>query len=178
MLAAMFFAVPRAAIAAGPDPVIAGLLSAGSTVLPITVAAGLLGTGRGAEEGIRFDVSLSCIALGSIAGPSVGQIYASGGTDAIVTFVLRILTGAVMTTGLGFWLRSDDPEHTRTGRAMFVLGAIPTTFLGVWDWFGAASAAKQTRYRQGHASVELEVPELDPELVSLMTCPGPIPCGI
>lgn len=174
----MVCAVPRAAIAAGPDPVLAGLLSAGSTLLPITIAGGLLGTGRGSEEGIRFDVSLTCIALGSIAGPSVGQIYASGGSDAIVTFVLRILTGAVMTTGLGFWLRSQEPERERTGRAMFILGAIPTTFLGVWDWFGAASSAKQTRYRQGHAQRSDLTPELDPELVSLMNCPGPIPCGI
>jgi hypothetical protein len=135
----------------------------------------LLGTGRGSEEGIRFDVSLACIAVGSIVGPSVGQIYASGGTDAIITFVLRVITGSVMTTGLGFSLRSEDPTTKRTGTAMLVLGGIPTAFLGVWDWFGAASSAKQTRYRQGHAGIA--PPDLDPELVSLATC-GAIPCAL
>lgn len=175
-VAALFCAIAPEARAAGPDPVIAGLLSAGSTVLPISVAAGLLLNGRGADEGVRFDISLACVAIGSIAGPSVGQIYGKGGVDAIVTFVLRFFTGGLMTTGLGLRLRSDDETTRSTGTAMLVLAGIPTAFLGIWDWFGAASSAKQTRYREGHASF---IPEdVSPELVSLMSCPRAIPCGI
>jgi len=81
-----------------------------------------------------------------------------------------------MTTGLGLRLRSDDATTRSTGTAMLVLAGIPTAFLGIWDWFGAASSARQTRYREGHASFTTD--DLSPELVSLMTCPRAIPCGI
>ncbi len=149
------------------------MLSAGSTVLPIGIASGLLLTGRGPEEGIRFDVGLTAIAVGAIVGPSVGQIYGQGGVDAVVTFILRMITGSVMTVGLGFMMRSDDESAQSAGRALFVLGGIPTAFLGIWDWFGAASAAKQARYREGHAHVELTR-----ELISIARCQSAIPCAL
>lgn len=164
--------VPAVAQAA-PDPVVAAMLSAGSTVLPIGIASGLLLTGRGPKEGIRFDVGVSMVALGAIAGPSVGQIYGQGGVDAVVTFILRMITGGVMTVGLGYAIRADDEGAQDAGKALFVLGGIPTLFLGVWDVFGAASAAKQARYREGHAQVEL-----DAELRSILRCQSAIPCAL
>jgi hypothetical protein len=142
---------PRTASAA-PDPTIASLLSAGSTLVPLGITAALLLTGPGKDEDVRFDLALFTMATGSIVGPSIGQIYASGGVDAVVTFILRMLTGALMVTGTGLALRSGNAQDA--GVALAVLGAVPTLFLAAWDVFGAASSAKAARYAEGHAPGE------------------------
>lgn len=157
---------------AAPDPVIAGLLSAGSTLLPVAVGTGLLLTGRGSEEGIRFDIGISAVGIGAVIGPSVGQLYAGGGIDALVSFILRAITGAIMTVGIGLKLRGDE-DNQGAGTALAVVGGIPTGLLAIYDVYAATKAAQQARYREGHAVLpEQEVQKL----VSIARC-GPIPCA-
>lgn len=161
------------ALGAAPDPLFAALLSTGSTAIPVGISGGLLLFGRGKAEGIRFDLGITALAVGASFGPSVGQIYGDGGTDAVVAFVLRTLTTGVMVTGAAISMRGDEGA-AGAGDALFVLGAIPTTLLAVWDIFGAASSARAARYRAGHSgSAALE---LEPSVLSLLRCPGPIPC--
>lgn len=156
---------------AAPDPVIAGLLSAGSTVIPVAVGSGLLLTGRGSDEGVRFDIGISAVGIGAVLGPSVGQLYAGGGIDALVSFILRAITGAIMTVGIGLKLRGDE-DNQGAGTALAVVGGIPTGLLAIYDVYAATKAAQQARYREGHAVV----PERELErLVSIARC-GPIPC--
>ncbi|MCK6551543.1 hypothetical protein L6R52_37260 [Myxococcota bacterium] len=157
--------------AAAPDPTIAALLSTGSTVLPIAATTGLWTSGRGADEGLRFDLGLVFLATGAIAGPSIGQIYGSGGSDAVVTFILRMLTGTLMTVGTGLWVRSDNTKDA--GRALAILGGIPTVFLAGWDIFGAAESARESTRRERMVA-DLG---LTPDLLSVLAC-GPIPCVI
>src|SRR5262252_4700249 len=94
---ATLIAILPARVEAAPNPTIASLLSVGSTIIPVGIAASLLLTGRGADEGLRFDLSITFLAIGSVAGPSVGQLYGQGGWDALLSFLLRAVTGAVMT---------------------------------------------------------------------------------
>ena len=157
---------------ANPDPVIAGLLSAGSTVLPLSVSAGLLLTGRGPDEGLRFDIAMGTLAVGSIAGPSIGQIYGRGGTDALITFLLRTVTGSAMTTGVGLRLRGNEAQQ-ETGMALAIIGGIPTVFLAIWDIVGAARSAREVRYRASSGAAWVPI---TPELADVARC-GPIPCG-
>ena len=158
---------------AAPDPVIASLLSTGSTLIPVAIGTGLLTTGRGADEGLRFDMALGTIALGSIAGPTVGMLYGEAGIDALVTFLLRLLTGGIMVAGLGLRLRGG--ENVRgLGLALLVVGAIPTGLLAIYDIFAAASAATEARRASGIGGSSASL--LAPELLSIARC-GPVPCS-
>ena len=162
-------AAPRTADAA-PDPVIASVLSASATAVPLALAAVLLGTGRGAEEGIRFDAGMVTLGLGSILGPSVGQMYARGGVDAFVTWLLRAVTGAVMLTGVGFRLRGPTNRKI-LGTSLAITGAVPTGLLAIYDIYAASVSATEARYNRSDA--QMSVPR---ELVSVALC-GPIPCA-
>jgi hypothetical protein len=145
---------------AAPDPVIASALSVGSTLVPIGITGILFFTGNGYDETVRFDLGMTTLALGSVFGPSIGQIYAGGGVDAWVTFFLRIITGGVMVTGTGLALKGTGEGAQTAGTALAVIGAVPTVFLAAWDVFGAAKAAKAARYREGHAFEQDATPRL------------------
>lgn len=161
--------VPFAAEAA-PDPVLAPLLSAGATLLPIGVTAGLWAGGRGTEEGIRFDVGLTFLGIGAIFGPSVGQIYAQGGGDAWVSFILRAITGSIMLTGIGLWARADDTGVQSAGQALAIVSGIPTVFLAVYDTIGASSSAIEAARKSGHGRVAMEVRTDFEEIQGLALC--------
>src|SRR5688572_25238517 len=109
---ATLIAVLPARVDAAPNPVIASLLSVGSTLIPVGIGTGLLLTGRGADEGLRFDLALATIAVGSIAGPTVGQLYGQGGWDTLVSFLLRALTGSIMTIGIAFDIRGNEDTES------------------------------------------------------------------
>ncbi len=174
---ALAFAVttlPAKRAEAAPEPVVASLLSVASTLVPLAITAGLFFTGRGVDEGIRFDVGLTTLGLGAIVGPSVGQIYGKGGGDAFITFLLRGVTGGVMLTGVGLRVRGRE-DLQGLGTALSLLGGIPTFFLALWDIIGAATSAKQARYDAGHGyRTALDLPD---DLISVAVC-GPIPCGV
>ncbi len=153
---ATLLAILPARVDAAPNPAIASLLSVGSTLIPIGVATGLLLTGRGADEGLRYDISMGAIAIGSIVGPSVGQLYGEGGWDALLSFVLRAITGSIMTLGIGFHLRGNEDTHS-AGIALAVVGGIPTGLLAIYDVWAAQDSAKEAKYREGHA--EMPAPE-------------------
>lgn len=164
-------AAPEPARAA-PDPVVASVMSAAATLVPVGVGIALLTTGRGFEEGIRFDFGMGSIAAGSIAGPSVGLIYADGGWDAVITFLLRAVTGSVMLTGLGFKLRGAE-ERDGLGLALSLVGGVPTGLLALYDVYAAARSAQQSRYEEGHARLRRSASEL----ADVALC-GPIPCPV
>ncbi|MCC7380450.1 MAG: hypothetical protein IT384_01365 [Deltaproteobacteria bacterium] len=149
---------PRRAEAA-PDPTLAVLLSAASTAVPLLVTGALWLTGEGVDEGIRFDVGLTCLGLGAILGPSIGQIYGQGGTDAWVSFFLRGATGAVLLTGVGLAARGQDEGIRGAGVALAVVGGIPTTLLALYDIVDSHSSAIEAAQRKGHGRIaELETP--------------------
>ena len=163
-------ATPRRAEAA-PDPVIASMMSVGAMAIPLTLTAILWGTGQGKSEGIRFDIGMVSLGIGSALAPSVGQIYAGGGTDALVTFLLRTVTTGVMLTGVGFRLRG--PENRQTfGLALAITAAVPTAFLAFYDVYAASVSAREARYEAGYARVAVP-----PELIGVALC-GPIPCAV
>ncbi len=149
-IAVAFASLAPSRAEAAPDPVIASMLSLSSTLVPIGVTGVLFFTGNGTDENVRFDLGLTTLALGAILGPSIGQIYAHGGVDAWVTFFLRIITGGIMVAGTGLAFRGVQDAQT-AGVALAILGAVPTAFLAGWDIFGAASAARAQRYKEGHA---------------------------
>ncbi len=168
-------ALPVSRAEAAPEPVVASLLSVASTLVPLAVTAGLFFTGRGTDEGIRFDIGMTTLGLGVIVGPSVGQIYGSGGVDAFLTFLLRGVTGATMLTGIGLRVRGRDEGIQSLGTALSVIGAIPTLLLALWDIIGASTSAKQARYDAGHGyRTSLSVPD---DLIGVAVC-GPIPCPV
>lgn len=142
-------AVPQEAVAA-PDPTIAVLLGAGGTAIPLAVSGALLFAGRGYDEGIRFDLGLAFLAVGASVGPSFGKIYAEGGGDAWVTFLLRTATTAILTTGVGLSLRGDTEGLQTAGNALSVLGGIPTGLLAIYDIATSASSAVEAGRRRGH----------------------------
>lgn len=156
---------------AAPDPLIASLISAGSTVVPLAVSGTLLFTGRGSDEGVRYDFGLLFLGFAAIPGPSMGQIYGDGGVDAVVTFLLRAVTGSVLLLGTGYALRGDETQ-TGTGTALLWLGGIPTGLLALWDIYAASVSAQESRYQEGHADLAL-----DRALVDVARC-GPIPCPL
>lgn len=163
---------PRSS-AAAPDPTIASLLSLGSTLVPVGVSGALLFQRRGSDEGLRFDLGLTFLGMGAIGGPSVGQFYAGAGGDAVVTLLLRALTGAVLLVGTGLALRGDGGTQD-AGEALAVLGGVPTVLLAAWDVIGAASSAREARYREGHGpATSIATPA---DIASLARCPGPVPC--
>jgi hypothetical protein len=109
LIAASLLSFARPAFADRPDPSIAVLLSAASTVVPLGGAALLFFTGPGYHEAIRVDLGMVFAALGTLLGPSIGQIYAHGGTDAWVTFFLRGVTGTVLRSS-----RASRPGCSRS----------------------------------------------------------------
>jgi hypothetical protein len=155
---AAVLAFPASALAA-PDPTLASLLSAGSTALPLGITAGLWLTGAGTDEGLRFDIGMTTLGIGAILGPSVGQIYAQGGTDAWVSFVLRAITGGIMVTGVGIMARGDEQAHS-AGTALAVLGGIPTGLLALYDIIGASSSAVAAAQRKGHGPAASALPPI------------------
>ncbi|MEL7372627.1 MAG: hypothetical protein AAFN74_27120 [Myxococcota bacterium] len=157
-----------------PDPVNAVVLSTSSTLVPLGIAAGLLATGDGSREGIRFDLALAFTALGATVGPSVGQFYARGGTNAWVTLGLRLATSTAMTAGMGVKLRGA-PEDQTLGNALLWLGLVPTTLLGLYDIVTAYSTARESKYRDTQIARRTEL-GLTPELVSVARC-GAMPCS-
>lgn len=161
---------PRPAHAA-PDPVVASLMSVGATAIPLTLSTILLATGRGSDEGIRYDAGMATLALGAIVAPSAGQIYAGGGTDAFVTFLLRAVTGAVMVTGVGYRLRGA-PNRQTMGMALALTGGVPTGLLAIYDIYAASVSATEARYKEGHAQLVLPA-----DLIGVARC-GPIPCQV
>ena len=165
--------MPRTAVAEDPDPVNAVLLSTGSTLVPLGIATGLLATGRGKSEGIRFDVAMAFTGIGSVIGPSVGQFYARGGTNAWVTLGLRLATSATMTTGLALRLRGGEGDRD-LGTALFWVGLVPTALLGLYDIITAYGTAKDTKYR---GAVVRQSSGLTPELLNVAVC-GPVPCEV
>ena len=162
---ATLIAILPARVEAAPNPTIASLLSVGSTLIPVGVGTGLLLTGRGPDEGIRFDVGVTTIAIGSIAGPTVGQLYGKGGWDALVSFILRAITGSVMSVGIALHLRGNEDSQS-AGLPLLILGAIPTVLLAAYDVWAAQDSAKEARYREGHASV----PAKETRRSALATC--------
>lgn len=142
----------RPAQATGPDPTLATVLSLASTLTPMAVTAGLWATGRGPEEGIRFDVGIGALAVGAIVGPSIGQFYAEAGTNAWVSLLLRSVTGSIMLTGVGFWARGAE-EDAGLGQALTVVGGVPTTLLALYDIVDASSSAVEARRNRATASL-------------------------
>ena len=168
---ALISGTPAVSAAAQPDPVNAVVLSAAGTAVPVAVAAGLLADG-GADEGVRFNLSLAALGIGAAVGPSVGQFYAGGGTNAWVTLGLRAATGATMTTGLGIRLRGEDDQQT-LGTALFWIGLVPTVLLGLYDIITVYGTASQARYLDSPIADQAG---LTPELYSVAVC-GPVPCA-
>ena len=165
--------LPRTTFAAGePDPVNAILLSTGSTLVPLGIAASLLTTGRGKDEGARFDASMAFTGIGSVLGPSVGQFYAGGGTNAWVTLGLRAVTGATMTAGLAIRLRGPE-EDRALGNALFWVGLVPTALLGLYDIITAYGTARESKYRDA----PIAGTGLTHDLISVAVC-GPVPCSV
>jgi len=135
---------------AAPDPTVAAVISVASTLVPLGVTAGLWATGRGPDEGVRFDIGLAAMAVGSILGPSAGQIYAEADSDAWISFVLRFATGAVMVAGSGLWLRGPSEGAQEAGKALTFVGAIPTAILAGWDIYSSAANSVEWARRQGY----------------------------
>lgn len=148
----------KPALATGPDPTLATVLSVASTLTPMAVTAGLWATGRGPEEGVRFDVGMGALAVGTIVGPSIGQFYAEAGTNAWVSLLLRSVTGSIMLTGVGFWARGAE-EDEGLGQALTVVGGVPTTLLALYDVIDASSSAVEAR--RNRATAALPPPALD-----------------
>lgn len=160
---------PSSAVqAAPPDPANAAVLGTVATLFPIGLGAGLLASGRGADDDARFTAALTSISVGAVFGPTTGQLYAGAGVDAVVTLVLRAVTGGLSVSGLGLTLRGSDDE-VPTGAALFVVGGLTTLALAVYDILETPSTAREARIRGS-----LESHELD-ELYSVAVC-GPFPC--
>ncbi|MFO0723793.1 MAG: hypothetical protein U1E65_08435 [Myxococcota bacterium] len=166
---------PLRPVHAAPDPTIATVLSAASTVVPLAVTVALWTPAPGVGEDVRFNMGMTFIGIGSILGPSVGQIYAEAGGDAVVSFILRSITATVMLVGSGYWARSE--EHRGLGQALTIVGGVPTALLALYDIFGASSSAIAAAAQSGHGvSGSEEVPlryELSTSLRLCMAGVGP-----
>jgi len=142
---------PRVSLAA-PDPVLATALSAASTLVPIAATTSLWATGRGIDEGVRFDLGMVFLGLGAIAGPSIGQFYAEGGTNAVLSLILRTITGGVMLGGIGLIGRGGESGQD-VGTALTLIGGIPTALLALYDIIDASDTAIEARRRRATAMV-------------------------
>ena len=124
---------PRVAHATGPDPLVAGLLSAATTIVPISLTLILWVPEDGIKEDVRFNTGIVALGLGSILGPSIGGFYAGGESDTWITLILRTLTGALMLSGIGLAAQGELASSRDLGRALAWSGAIPTGLLLLYD---------------------------------------------
>lgn len=151
---------------AAPKPGVARTLSAASFAVPVASGVLMLSTSRGTSSDNRLYTGLALISLGAAAGPSVGQWYAKGKTNAWVTFGLRTLSTGMMTSGSILWARGD-PSLDGLGVALAIIGGGLTGTLSLYDIVDAGRTARQTRYQSGFAQLEL---------ADIARC-GAFPCG-
>ena len=141
-----------------PDPVNAVLLCAASTALPVAVGSVVLSTGRGADEGVRLSSGLALIGGGAAVGPSIGQFYGRGGTNAWVTLGLRLVRSRVSgllshrghcSPAVGRGHASSAAGSTRTtSSASATLGSAAAALLTSAGWSSSAEVMRvETRSR-------------------------------
>lgn len=164
-----FSIAPATASAAGPEPANASILSATATILPIAVGGSLLLTGRRDSEGVRLASAFTTMGIGAAVGPSIGQFYAGGGVDAVVTLLLRSLTTGMTATG-GLLALRGGPDEEPTAIALMVVGGLTTVALAVFDIVDAADTARESKIRSASLDPELR------ELMEIAQC-GPFPCS-
>ncbi|MEM1023942.1 MAG: hypothetical protein AAGD10_00210 [Myxococcota bacterium] len=164
MLGLMFFGAVEAK--AAPKPGVARTLSAASFALPVASGVIMLGTSRGTASDNRLYTGLALISTGAAVGPSVGQWYAKGGTNAWVTFGLRTLSTGMMTSGSIVRARADE-SLDGLGLALALIGGGLTGALSIYDIVDAGKTAREARYESGFARLQLE---------DIARC-GPFPCG-
>ena len=154
---------------AAPKPGVARALSISSTLLPLGAGLLLLTTDDGVRSDNRFYVGMGFVTLGASVGPSVGQWYAGGGTDAWTTFALRTLSSGMMTGG-AIGMARGDPSVETLGTALASIGGVLTGALLLYDVIDAGRTAKQARYRSGFALTRQQ------GLLRVARC-GAFPCG-
>ena len=133
-----------------PDPVVAVLMSLGSTLIPIALGTILWTQDRGVDEGFRYDAGFVFLALGGILGPSTGKFYADQESDAWATLLVRGLTGSMGLAGCALWLRGEEAQTRNNGRALAAIGLSTTSLFAVYDIWTAGSAALQTQRQRGY----------------------------
>ena len=151
IIATVLMSSSRPAVAADqPDPVVAVLMSLGSTLIPIALGTVLWTQERGVDEGLRYDMGFIFFSIGGILGPSTGKFYADQESDAWITLVLRGITGSMGMAGCGLWLRGEEAQTRNNGRALAAIGIGTTGLLAVYDIWSAGSAALETQRRRGY----------------------------
>ena len=133
-----------------PDPVVATLISLGTTLIPLALGAVLWTQERGINEGYRYDLGFVFFGVGGIIGPSAGKFYADKESDAWVSLALRGLTGTMGLAGCALWLRGEDPQTRNNGRALAGLGIGTTGLLALYDIWTSGSAAIETQRERGY----------------------------
>ena len=133
-----------------PDPLVAALMSIGTTLIPIGLGAILWTQGRGTDEGYRYDLGLVFFGVGGILGPSSGKFYAGSDTDTWVTLGLRGATGTLALAGSAMWIRGDTAQTRNNGRALAGIGGGTTALLALYDIWSASSTALETQRKQGY----------------------------
>ena len=139
---------------AAPKPGVARTLSAASFAVPVASGVLMLTTSRGTSSDNRLYTGLALVSAGAAFGPSVGQWYAKGKTNAWVTFGLRTLSTGMMTSGSIVRARGD-PSLDGLGLALAIIGGGLTGTLSLYDIVDAGRTARQTRYHSGFARREL-----------------------
>lgn len=155
--------------AAGPDPVVAGLLSVASTLIPIGLTLILWVPNDGLQEDVRLNTGMVSLGLGSILGPSIGGFYAGGGGDTWITLLLRTLTGSLMLSGIGLAARAELEGSRDLGQALAWAGAVPTGLVALYDLWTVPGRAREASRRSRTVAWEA-VPTLSVGAFSL--CDG------
>jgi hypothetical protein len=159
LIVALFALAPRTASARDPEPVVAELLSLTATLVPIAVAAGLLATGEGGRENIRFSLSMALLGAGAVFGPSIGKFYAKDPGEATLTILLRGVTTSVLLAGVG--VKTRKPDQETLGTALIVAGGVPTGLVALYDFWTAPKRARDaSRRRRTVADLEMNGPPL------------------
>ena len=133
-----------------PDPVVATLISLGSTLIPVAMGTILWTQDRGINEGFRYDMGFVFIGVGGILGPSTGKFYADKESDAWISLMLRGVTGSLGLMGTAFWLRGEKAQTRNNGRALAGIGMGATGLLGLYDIWTSGSAALETQRERGY----------------------------
>jgi hypothetical protein len=154
--------------ALGPEPAVARALSVGSTMVPVTGGLLLLLTDDGTNSDNRLTVGTGLVTVGAAVGPSVGQWYAGGGSDAWVVFGLRTLSSGMTGAGIGLRFRGDEGTEG-LGVALMSIGGVITAALAAYDFVAAGDTARERRYESGFARTE-------PRLLEVARC-GAFPCN-